>query len=163
MYRERPKSPSFTHSGEATRMFRTAMSLEEGYKDKGEVIQNASDRQTGRGECRPETQHSEQSQAASVSQPFPDPLSHLVEAQLRWEPGLALQSLPHTRLFVISHHPFSCTFSVKPISGSRDLFLMFSRFIYCLYCPLCQGCGHPADSPRKNPDNCAGSQLHRTA
>lgn len=29
-------------------MFRTAMSLEEGYKDKGEVIQNASDRQTDR-------------------------------------------------------------------------------------------------------------------
>lgn len=55
MYRDRPKSPSFTHSAEATRMFRTAMSLEEGYEDK--VVQNATDRQTqmnrDKGECWP--------------------------------------------------------------------------------------------------------------
>lgn len=46
MYRDRPKSPSFTHSAEATRMFRTAMSLEQGYEDK--VVQNAPGRQTDR-------------------------------------------------------------------------------------------------------------------
>lgn len=98
-------------------MFRTAMSLGE----RGGVSECFRERQTGgqreKGEeSWPDSQPLEQNRATSIRQPFLDPLSHLAEAPLRQEAGLALRSHhtqgplppPSTSLLgLLSHHPFS--------------------------------------------------------
>lgn len=99
-------------------MFRTAMSLEKGHKDKGEVVQNASDRQMNREtkESAGQDPASEQSPAAPTGQPSPDPLSHL--------PGA--QPPPHTRPFVTPFH-----LTVEPP--------LPSSFLLCLHREACLG------------------------
>lgn len=131
MYRERPKSPSFTHSGEATRMFRTAMSLEGG-RDQAEVVHNTSggqtDGQRGRGEESFRAPASGGESSSFCGSALPGPTTHLAGTWLRQEPWLVFAAA-HTPwlppcislLSPVSHHPFSCVSTSKPVLCSPYL------------------------------------------
>ena len=131
MYRERPKSPSFTHSGEATRMFRTAMSLEGG-KDQGEVVHNTSEGQTdgqrGRGEDSLRAPASEGESSSFCGSALPGPTTCLAGTWLRQEPWLVFPAA-HTLwlppcislLSPVSHHSFSRISTSKSVLCSPYL------------------------------------------
>lgn len=103
-------------------MFRTAMSLEEGYED--EVVQNAPDRQTHR-----QTQINRDTKESAGPG---STVGQLVSsAQPRWELGWpsSPRHTPGPRPPLSSHRPASTPIvlsHMKPVSGSQDLLPMFS-------------------------------------
>lgn len=124
-----------------------------------------TDRQTVRQtQMNGETKDSAGQGAQSGSlcrQPFPDPPC--------WSPaqvgaGVALQPPPHTRPSATAFHLTaelqlpSCFLTCLQreacfrFPGLAPYVLLPSR----LYCPLCQRCCHPADSPGRKPDNFPG-------